>query len=46
MAIPTTPPCTFGATTVEPSGVDAEIPTASPEEGGSPASRERAAAAS
>src|SRR6478672_4859019 len=26
MAIPTTPPCTFGGATVEPSGVDAPTP--------------------
>ena len=44
--MPTTPPCTFGGATVEPSGVAAEMPTPSAKGTGTPAERrERAAAA-
>src|SRR3954452_1396155 len=46
MATPTTPPWTFGGATLEPSGVDADAPTAMPDvEGGDPFDRRTCAAA-
>ena len=46
MAIPTTPPWTFGGATTDPSGVEAETPTPSDTGTWTPPRRDRAAAAS